>query len=243
MAVGSVTNAIAILRHLTTIEPSGVNAIARELGLQPSTCFNILKTLVVEDFVAFDPVSKTYSLGQEPGRLFRQKPGAIQWTDWMREELAALAKDYSITCGLWRLQFDHVVLVEVIDSPLSTRIHLSVGQRLPTYIGAMGRCIASRKGLTREQTAEAIKGLRWQQAPDPATHWAEVQASARTGWAIDSGTYMRGVTTVAAALGPSPDSVSHCISSIAFAGQLTTSELETLGQRTAELARQGEARL
>ena len=62
--VGSVTSTIAILRLLATVDqPIGVNAIARRLELTPSSCFNILKTLVEEDFVNCDPETKAYSLG------------------------------------------------------------------------------------------------------------------------------------------------------------------------------------
>jgi hypothetical protein len=60
----AVSQAARILRCLSTAPaPLGVSAVARELGLSPSSCFNILRTLVAEGLLAFDPVAKTYSLG------------------------------------------------------------------------------------------------------------------------------------------------------------------------------------
>ena len=51
MTVGSVVQALAILRHLSEAsKPLGVTAVARALGISPSSCFNLLKTLVAEDF-------------------------------------------------------------------------------------------------------------------------------------------------------------------------------------------------
>src|SRR5262245_61591275 len=61
--VPAVTRALAILRLLgRSEEPLGVNAIARALELIPSTALHILRVLVAEELVAFDPVTKRYRL-------------------------------------------------------------------------------------------------------------------------------------------------------------------------------------
>ena len=61
--VPAVTRAIGILRQLGKAnEPVGVNQIARDLELIPSTCLHILRVLVDEGLVEFDPVSKRYSI-------------------------------------------------------------------------------------------------------------------------------------------------------------------------------------
>ena len=47
--VESVRTAITILRFVASQSKSfGVNAIAREVGVSPSSCFNIVKTLTLE---------------------------------------------------------------------------------------------------------------------------------------------------------------------------------------------------
>ncbi|MBM0204693.1 helix-turn-helix domain-containing protein [Micromonospora sp. STR1s_5] len=62
-AVPAVTRAASILRVLARSEaPLGVQAIARELKLVPSTCLHILRALVAEELVAFDPDTKRYRL-------------------------------------------------------------------------------------------------------------------------------------------------------------------------------------
>ena len=62
--VKPVINAIRILRHLTeTATPERAADLARLLSINPSTCFNILRTLVAEEIVEFDRRAKTYSAG------------------------------------------------------------------------------------------------------------------------------------------------------------------------------------
>src|ERR1700676_5055294 len=66
--VGSIVHALRILRHLArSPQAHGVTAIAREVGISPSSAFNIVKTLVAEGFLHFDRKHKRYSLG--PGAL------------------------------------------------------------------------------------------------------------------------------------------------------------------------------
>ena len=61
--VPAARRAVAILRLLgANEEPLGVNAIARSLGLVPSTCLHILRVLVDEELASFDPASKRYAL-------------------------------------------------------------------------------------------------------------------------------------------------------------------------------------
>src|SRR6266481_2332631 len=61
--VPAVTRAIAILRLLgKSDQPLGVNAIARELQLIPSTCLHILRALARDELVAFDPFARRYVL-------------------------------------------------------------------------------------------------------------------------------------------------------------------------------------
>ena len=59
----AISRAAAVLRLLGKSDaPLGVQSIARELGLVPSTCLHVLRALVAEEFVSFDPDTKRYSL-------------------------------------------------------------------------------------------------------------------------------------------------------------------------------------
>ena len=59
----AIARAAAILRLLGKSDvPIGVNSIARELGLVPSTCLYVLRALAAEELVFFDPDTKRYAL-------------------------------------------------------------------------------------------------------------------------------------------------------------------------------------
>jgi DNA-binding IclR family transcriptional regulator len=58
-----VINAIRILRYLSCYQAAArASKVAHDLSINPSPCFNILRTLVGEDVLSFDAVSKTYQL-------------------------------------------------------------------------------------------------------------------------------------------------------------------------------------
>src|SRR5215510_2500318 len=59
----AISRAAAVLRLLGRSErPLGLQPIARELGLVPSTCLYVLRALVAEELVSFDPETKRYGL-------------------------------------------------------------------------------------------------------------------------------------------------------------------------------------
>ena len=96
-------NALAVLRRLATADrPEGVSAIARNIGISPSSCFNILKTLAAEDFAQFDQEHKTYTLGAGAVDLaiaaLDPEAGFLR----TRPILENLAREFGVTCGLWR---------------------------------------------------------------------------------------------------------------------------------------------
>jgi len=243
VAAGSVTKAVSILKHLAGAPPQGVNAIARAVDLNPSSCFNIVKALAAEEFLEFDPGTKLYRIGALPARLFGAGPDLPLWRSWLHEQLEHLASHYSLSCGLWDVRWNRVVLTDVLDSPLSTRIHLSVGQRLPAYIGAMGRCIAAGRGVDREAVDAIIAELRWQAPPAAAEYWRDIEAVRDRGWALDDGHYLRGVATVAAAIADRDGNPLHCLTSIFFSGQFEDETVAEIGAALAALARDAEQRL
>ena len=59
----AISRAAAALRLMGRSDiPIGVHTIARELGMVPSTCLHVLRALVAEHLVGFDPDTKRYSL-------------------------------------------------------------------------------------------------------------------------------------------------------------------------------------
>ena len=62
--VNAIANGYAILKLLATqAVEHGVTDISKSTGISPSSCFNILRTLVDLDLAEFDEKTKGYSLG------------------------------------------------------------------------------------------------------------------------------------------------------------------------------------
>ncbi|NYI23627.1 IclR family transcriptional regulator [Sphingobium indicum] len=243
MAVGSVVNAIAILRHLAGSAPQGVNGIARAVGISPSSCFNILKTLVAEEFVEFDSRTKLYGIGMAPYRLFAPNEDIATWRAGVIEQLEILAREFSVSGGLWQVRAGRLVLLEAVDSALSTRIHMSVGQRLPLHIGAMGRCIAAHQKLPRAETSRAIEELRWQDPPTVDRFMEDMELAKANGWAVDEGNFLRGVTTVASVIPDRKGDIRFCVTMTMFSGQYDGQTIRSIGTRLSTLAADAQAKL
>src|SRR3989442_4853113 len=124
VTVKPVVNAIRILRHLTqTGAPERAADIARHLSINPSTCFNILRTLVSEDVVDFNALSKTYSARLRLAQLVEQLVTHGQRLQLALPLMRDLAAEFGVTVTLWRrLGVDRIVLVNSESSP--TDLHI-----------------------------------------------------------------------------------------------------------------------
>lgn len=236
--VGSVVQALAILRFISRHRESArVTTIARELGLNNSTCFNILRTLVAEGFVERDDETKTYSLGVAPLDLARsvlEESGAFPY---LRPGMQKIADTFSVTTTLWRrTRSERWVLVGLTESLALARIHLTIGQRLPLYGGAMGRCLAAHSDQTKAELLAHFREVRWHQPPQPEELLKQVALAAQRGWALDDNQFNQFFSSIAAPVVDGDDRVRYCVTQTMFAGQHSAIETEELGRATLRLA-------
>lgn len=241
--VGALVAGVRVLRYLAgTSAPVGVTRIARELDLHSSTCFNLLKTLVHERLVNFDDSSKTYSIGLGVVELAK---GALEQTSYvrlLRPHLEAVAARHGVTATLWqRMPGERVLLVDRADNASAVRVHMSIGQRLPMYVAALGRCMAAHSGLGADELRARVGQVRWDTEPAFEAYLADVDAARRLGYAVDREHYVRGVTTASAAILDSGGQPIMAISAVGFAAQLDASAVQSLGEdlrdRAAEISR------
>ncbi len=236
--VGAVTAAVRILRHLAeTDERQGATQVARALALNTSTTFNILRTLVHLDFVVFDEETKTYRLGLGVIDLARGVLSQGGFLGAVQPHLEELARRHDVTVSLWRRTTDqHLVLIGAADGISVMRIHITVGQRLPLFIGASGRTMAAHSDVSDSKLRVAFMRLRWEQPISFDRYRDEVREVKARGYAIDDGCYMRGVTSVAApVLNPAGEAVMS-LGSHFFKGQKRPGEIDRIAADTVELA-------
>src|SRR5690554_946881 len=116
--VGALSAGLHILRYLVNApEPVGVTHIAKDLSLNSSTCFNLLKTLVHERLAVFDETTKTYSIGLGVVQLAKGALDASSYVPLLRPHLQEIASRHRVTTTLWhRIPGERVVLVDLADS-------------------------------------------------------------------------------------------------------------------------------
>src|ERR1700740_411826 len=137
----AISRAAAILRLLGKSEASlGVQAIARELGLVPSTCLYVLRALVAEEFVAFDQDTKRYALEAGVLTLARQWLRRNPFNDLAQPVLDRIAQAFDVTMlGVQIVGLDHIIVVAVSRSGPSFQLSAEIGRRFPAVSNASGR--------------------------------------------------------------------------------------------------------
>lgn len=220
--VGALLGGIRIMRYLNGIgEPVGVSRVARDLGLNPSTAYNLLRTLVHERLASFDPERKTYVPGPGLAELAAVAPDRSDHLRLARAHLRRMAAEHDITAMLWhRSDDEHAVLIDAVESPAAVRIRMDIGQRLPLLVGAMGRCFAAHEGLGREDLRERFARLRWQHTPSFDEYCHGIERVRDEGFAIDEGDFAQGVTIVSGAIRGDDGRAVMAMSALGFSAQL-----------------------
>lgn len=236
--VRPVQNAIAILRHLVEVsQPCTVTQIARTLQINPSTCFNILRTLVGEGVVTFDSMTKTYKIGVGVLSLASNAISEENRLAAARPHIQGFAAKSGTTACLWRrLSPDRNILIACEHSPGNVRIDLQVGQSLPALLGSTGRIMATKLGLTKAQVRAEFRKLRWFNAPDFESFWQSAKEAEKIGWSFDDGNFAAGVLTVSAPVLSGTGHISYSLSSLTFRDHYPDKKIDPLGEGLVALA-------
>ncbi|WP_313296102.1 IclR family transcriptional regulator [Diaphorobacter sp.] len=239
VTVKPVVNAIGILRYLAHKgAPERAADIARHLEINPSTCFNILRTLVSEDVVDFNPLSKTYSAGLGLARLAEQLVTQGQRVQLASPLMRDLAIAQGITVTLWRrMGNDRIVLVLSESSPTDLHIYMPLGQRLPILMGASGRLFVGQMNLSEEVLRAEFANIRWARALSFEEYLEQVHLTQCQGWAVDDGYFSDGVLAIAAPVRDPIGSIAYTASAVMIRSQHSdgTARIKTLGESLKEL--------
>lgn len=233
--VRSVTQAFAILRLLGDTEPLTLSETARLVGLGPSTCFNLLRTLLAEGAVTRIDPGKRYRLSEAWTRsgLFRDNE-AHRLIEKLRPLMARFAQDHQVTIGLWQLAAkERLQLVAHAESDAVMVIRLANHQRQPLGSGAVGRAMAAAQMPPADEVQRRFGAVRWQKDISFSEYHAQIRSAMAQGFAIDNGYAHVGITSVAAAIAANPN---FCLSVSFFAGARSGEAIAELGVKLKDLA-------
>lgn len=241
----AISRAAAVLRLLgKSAVPLGVQAIARELGLVPSTCLHVLRALVAEEFVSFDVETKRYALEAGVLTLARHWLKRNRFTDLAQPALDRIGQDFDVTMlGVHIVGLDHIIVVAISQTGHNFQLSTQIGSRFPALISATGRCIAAFGDHNEAELEERFKSLRWDEPPTLAEWKTQVKHTRAQGFAVDTGNYISGVTVVAAPVWRSRTRLSHALVAISIGGALKRSGLPALQSDLVSAARTISAQL
>jgi DNA-binding IclR family transcriptional regulator len=226
----AISRAAAVLRLLGKSDaPLALQSIARELGLVPSTCLHVLRALVAEEFVSFDPDTKRYSLEAGVLTLARQWLRRNGFTQLAQPALDRISRTCAVTAlGVHIVGLDHIIVVAVSQSGQDLQLSAQIGSRFPALISATGRCIAAFGAHAETELEARFRTLRWDEPPTIAEWRAQVSQTRAQGFAVDAGNYISGVTVVAAPVWRAPGKLSHALVAIGIGGALKRRGLAAL---------------
>jgi len=217
----AISRAVAVLRLLgSRDEPLGVNSIARELGIAPSSCLYVLRALLAEELVSFDSETKRYS--QEVGvlTLARQWLRRDRFAELAQPAMDQISRDFRVTvAGMHIVGLQHIVAVAASQSRSGVQLSIQIGSRFPALISATGRCVAAFGGHSEAELATRFQGLRWDE-PLTFDRWmAQVAQTRVQGYAVDEGNYMSGLTVLGAPVW-TRGKLSHALVAVGLGGAI-----------------------
>jgi DNA-binding IclR family transcriptional regulator len=228
--VGAVASAARILAFLGAAEaPLRLTQISRPLGINTSTCLNILRTLVAEGFVRLDAGAKTYGLGRRIVELAREALNKGEHLAALRPPMEALAQRHGITIMLWgRLGAeDLILLAAAIGEPLRS-VHAELGLRVPLLSGSMGRLFAAE--LDPGTLRRNFEMIPWQKQLDLETYNGQVAEAAERGWALDAGYFNRAMWGLSAPISHPGAPLDRVISAVLLSDQHEAATIERIAQ-------------
>ncbi len=230
--VVAVQRAVQILRYLGAAQrPAGVNEVSRALGIVPSTCQHILKTLDHDGLVSEDKAAKKYQLGPTLLRFARDMVGS---NDFVRNAQAVLDRmsgaHHVTTAAVWREGTDRIIVVAKANAPTNFSLHVNIGSRFPALTSAIGHCFAATGSLDPDYLRSDFDELHWQNQPH-FDAWKDDVAFARAnGYAVDAGYYIGGITVVAAPVHEAVGGCTRAVVALGLSEQLKGPALDALAR-------------
>lgn len=122
-----------------------------------------------------------------------------------------------------------MIVVAISRSEGAVRLRVDIGSRFPALISATGRCLAAFGGHAESDLELGFRGLRWDMPPSFETWRAEIEATRRAGFGIDRGSYIRGITVLAAPVMASDGRMTHALAAVGLTEQLKSGKASALG--------------
>lgn len=155
----SIIKAFEILKIFTREEPEkSLAQISKETGINKTTVYRFLSSLMKIGFVGQDPHTGTYHLGIKLFEIGNRVIVNKNIIEISRSILTRIVKDINITIHLATIYDNEVLYLDKIKSTQSLQMHTYIGLRVPLHCTALGKSILSR--LPKDEVREMLKYVR-----------------------------------------------------------------------------------
>jgi DNA-binding IclR family transcriptional regulator len=237
LSVRAVDRALDILLCFNNNETAlSMTQIAERVEIHKSTVHRLLATLEAKRFLRRDKATGLYRLGFQLVELASLVLTDMDLAGCAGPYMQRLAVECEETVDLAILDDDHVIYLQVIESPQRLKIAASVGQRLPAYCTATGKAFLAF--LPADQVERILAGGQPRYTKSTITAPAELQrdlaATRERGFAISEQEFESDINAVAA---PIRDASEYPIGAIAIVGpsfRMPSERMLALGRQLLE---------
>ncbi|MGF1470432.1 MAG: IclR family transcriptional regulator [Rubrobacteraceae bacterium] len=216
---------VALGAHPTGV---GVSELAREVGLNVSTAYRLLISMVPMGFVRYDEREHKYSLGLKAFEMCHQAPGVGGLSAVAYPAIRRVADRTGESTSIAILEGTEMLVLGQAEGRQRIQIRLTAGQRGPLYATSLGKALlAFQPEVEQRNIVEQLELLP--RGPntivDPAALREELQRVRELGYAIADEENEPGIRAVAV---PVKNHLGRSIGAVSIAVPTLRSSVEAL---------------
>ena len=237
----SVKKAFAILSAISSSrEGLGVSDLAKNLKMAKSTVHGMTSALEELGAVMRDPLSKKYKLGFTLLEIGRSAYTQIDLKTSARPVMEDLMEKTRTSVFLGIMNWDHVTILDIVESRQDLKITAPVGTTIPMLAGAVGKVFLAAMDDQQARKIIESKGLpRFTDNSiiDTDVYFKELKQVREQGFAVDDEEYILGVRAVASPL-MGLGQLRSAIWIVGFKASLDDNKMKTLTGQTHQAAQE-----
>ena len=236
----SVKKAFAILSVISSSKDGlGVSELAKGLKMAKSTVHGMTSALEELGAVMRDPLTKKYKLGFTLLEIGRSAYSQIDLRSSARPVMEELMDKTRTSVFLGILNWDHVTVLDIVESSQDLKITAPVGTTMPMFAGAVGKVFLA--SMEEEQALKIVKSkglprFTDNSIVDTALYFQELRQVRENGFAVDDEEYILGVRAVASPL-MGLGQLRSAIWTVGFKASLDEHKMNTLTGETHKAAK------
>lgn len=242
--VGAAFQATRLMNYAAQCRrPWSAAEAAKALEINPSTCFNLVQTMVAVGWVSPSESqgrSKRYVLGSSFVNLAHQVTARNIDMRSVMPHLQEFADRWKVTATIWHKQsLTRMELVAVASCQTAVNVQMPIGQRLPILMGGMGRIMALQSELDPARREALFAEMRWDRSLTYAQFLSQARKAKRLGWGVDDGYMNRSVTALSVpVMAQDGEAIDYVCSATMFRHQYAISTMPTLAQALVKVAQE-----